>query len=426
MNKIEDLHKYFLESNGVCIDTRKISKGVIFFALKGSSFDGNKFALTALEQGASLVVVDDESIKGENVVLVDNVLKTLQELAKYHRNTFDIPVIGLTGSNGKTTTKELLTKVLEKKFIVTSTLGNYNNHIGVPLTLLNLNSDTEIAIIEMGANHVGEIAFLCNLAQPTHGLITNIGKAHLEGFGGIEGVKKGKGELYDFLRLNSGVVFVNYDSSILKSMSKGIKNVIPYLNDDFFQVIVSSEDDRISILNDKGDIITSNLVGEYNFTNIIAAICVGGFFGVSKDCIKSAISNYIPNNNRSQIIETNKNKVILDAYNANPTSVESALRSFGIEKLEEKVVILGDMFELGDYSQAEHMKIIDLIVQLGFLDVRLCGNEFKKGEKEYSRIKFFALKEELKQSLINEPLVGKHILLKGSRGIGLETILPLL
>lgn len=426
MDKIKELHEHFLKSNGVCIDTRKITDGVIFFALKGNSFDGNTFALKALEMGAMLSVVDDKNISGDNIFFVDDVLIALQELAKYHRNTFDIPVIGLTGSNGKTTTKELLTKVLEKKYTITSTAGNYNNHIGVPLTLLNLTDKTQIAIVEMGANHVGEIAFLCEMARPTHGLITNIGKAHLEGFGGIEGVKKGKGELYDFLRLNDGVLFVNYSSATLVSMSKGIKTVVPYLDNDKYQLITSSSEEEIIIKHQSGYIIRTHLVGDYNFNNAVAAMCVGEYFGLESSAINNAIAEYIPDNNRSQVILTGKNKVLLDAYNANPTSIESALKSFSIGKKEDKVVVLGDMFELGEYSQLEHNKVVELISELGFIDALLCGKEFQKVKGEYPSVSFFSNKSDLEDYLKRSPIEGKHILIKGSRGIGLETILPYL
>ena len=426
MDKIKELHQHFLKSTGVSIDTRKIAPGVIFFALKGNSFDGNAFALQALQEGALLSVVDDKNIVGDNVFLVDDVLTALQNLARYHRNTFNIPVIGLTGSNGKTTTKELLAKVLQKKYQVTSTAGNYNNHIGVPLTLLNLTNDTEIAIVEMGANHVGEIAFLCEIAQPTHGLITNIGKAHLEGFGGIEGIKKGKGELYDFLRMNKGVTFVNYNSPILKAMLQGLNNVVPYLHNNKYRLYTSPENDKLIIEQESGRTIFTNLVGEYNFDNIVAAMCVGEYFEVEESMINAAIAEYNPNNNRSQIIETQRNKILLDAYNANPTSIASALRSFSLGNKIDKIVILGDMFELGEYSKEEHEKVLDLIIELGFKQVLLCGNEFYKVKDGFTFFSFFPTKDDLEVYLKDASINGKHILVKGSRGIGLETILPLL
>lgn len=425
MNKIIELHNIFLKSTGVCIDSRKVISGSIFFSLKGDTFNGNSFALKALELGACLSVVDDESISGGNVFLVDDVLNTLQELAKYHRSIFKIPVIALTGSNGKTTTKELLSIVLQKKYKVTSTKGNYNNHIGVPLTLLELTKDTEIAIIEMGANHVGEIAVLCELAQPTHGLITNIGKAHLEGFGGVEGIIKGKGELYDFLLINNGVTFVNKGSSTLEKMSRRLSNVVSYLDTNRFQLITNLENDKIQI-NDNGSLIKTNLVGDYNFSNVIVAICVGEFFDVSINDISNAIAGYTPNNNRSQKIITNKNEVIMDAYNANPTSMELALKSFSIGSKKDKVLILGDMFELGDYSNFEHNKLLELILELGFLHVFLCGHEFEKIKIQFQKMKFFPTKVELEKYLVQTPIKNKQVLIKGSRGMGLESILPLL
>ncbi len=426
MNKIKELHQHFLNSTGVCIDTRKIAQGVIFFALKGNSFDGNAFALQALQEGALLSVVDDKNIENDNVFLVDDVLTALQDLARYHRNTFNIPVIGLTGSNGKTTTKELLAKVLQKKYQVTSTVGNYNNHIGVPLTLLDLTTNTEIAIVEMGANHVGEIAFLCEIAQPTHGLITNIGKAHLEGFGGIEGIKKGKGELYDFLRINNGVTFINYNSQILRNMAQGVNNVVPYLNNNKYRLITAPKNDKIIIEQDNGNKILTNLVGEYNFDNIVAAMCVGEYFGVQESLINAAIAEYSPNNNRSQIIETEGNKILLDAYNANPTSMASALKSFSAGNKSNKIVVLGDMFELGEYSKEEHKKVLELILKLGFKEVLLCGKEFHQVKNGYPNFRFFSTKLELETYIQQSSVNGKHILIKGSRGIGLETILPLL
>ncbi len=277
----------------------------------------------------------------------------------------------------------------------------------------------------MGANHVGEIAFLCELANPTHGLITNIGKAHLEGFGGIEGVKKGKGELYDYLRLKNGIAFVNYQSSILMSMSKGLE-IIPYLDDDKYTMINVSDGELIRIKDESGDIMLTNLVGSYNFNNIVAAIRLGQFFDVNENDIKKAISSYEPTNNRSQIIVTKNNRVLLDAYNANPTSVEAALMSFSLAEKNNKVIILGDMFELGDYSSEEHLKILKLTVHLGFFDVRLCGKEFYKIKGEYQGVSFYSTKNDLESDLLKRPIQGKNILIKGSRGIGLETILPLL
>lgn len=425
MDEIEKLYNYFLESTGVCIDSRKVIKGVIFFALKGNNSDGNEFAKQAIIDGASLAVIDDKRYQGPNTFLVDNVLTTLQYLAKYHREKLGIPIIGMTGSNGKTTTKELIKAVLSKKFNVSATEGNYNNHIGVPLTLLSIGNEAEIAIIEMGANHVGEIKFLCELAQPTHGMITNIGRAHLEGFGSVEGIIKGKGELYNFLIATKGVVFVNAQNETLMKLLKGVGNVVRYLSEDSLIKQLSSES-TLKIQDKEGNVVETQLVGEYNFYNIAAAMCIGDFFGVNNEAINNAISEYLPENNRSQIIHKSNNTIILDAYNANPSSMLAALGSFSTKKAYPKIVILGDMFELGEYSAVEHRSIVEKVLELKLKMALFCGKEFKKVEINQDGMLFFETKSELEYFLKKEKLDNVYCLVKGSRGMSLETIIEYL
>lgn len=409
---IENLYKLFKVYGLVDTDTRKIRKHTLFFALKGENFNGNKFAEEALKKGASYAIVDEEEYKiSKKIILVQDVLKTLQKLANYHRNQLGLPIIALTGSNGKTTTKELINAVLSKTYKTTATIGNLNNHIGVPLTLLSISESTEIGIVEMGANHLNEIAELSSIANPDYGYITNFGSAHLEGFGSLEGVVKGKSELYNYLREHNKQAFVNYDDKKQIEQSKGIH--VTLLSNEV-QFVEANPFVKLSY---KGSDIKTNLIGAYNFTNIRAAITIGEFFKVSTSDIVNAIENYIPSNNRSQVVETEFNKIILDAYNANPTSMTAALENFKNLKAENKTVILGDMFELGAYSEIEHQNIANLLKELQFNNVVLVGDNFHKTTTNYQKFKTFA---ELSIYLKEKTITNTTILIKGSRGMALE------
>jgi len=381
-----ELYNYFKESSSVSTDTRLINKGSIFFALKGENFDGNKFAEEAIKSGASYAVIDDQSLNNPKFIKVKNVLKSLQDLSKFHRSKLlKTKIIALTGSNGKTTTKELISEVLKKKYKIISTIGNLNNHIGVPLTLLRIKQNTEIAIVEMGANHLNEIKLLTDLINPDFGLITNFGKAHLEGFGSIEGVIKGKSELYDFLIKNDKKAFINNDDYI---QNQFIGNKISFSKEDKSNYIFKEvKDTNYAGLNYNDFIVDSKLTGNYNYHNIAFATSVGLYFNISIEKIKEAISNYIPSNNRSQIIKKNNKLIILDAYNANPTSMISAINSL-IEKQGKKSVILGDMYELGNQSEKEHHDLIDFCVKNNFENIFLIGNKFFK-QKDKFKILFF-------------------------------------
>lgn len=424
---IAELYKIFTDSKGICIDSRKDVKDKIFFALPGENFNGNKFAGAAVKNGALAAVIDDkEYAKDDRFVLVENTLETLQELAVFHRKTFNIPFIGITGTNGKTTTKELVGGVLNSTYNTYYTKGNLNNHIGVPLTILNIKKDAEIAVIEMGANHPGEIEQLCKIAQPTHGLITNIGKAHLEGFGNFDGVKKTKKELYDYIKKNGELVFVNGDDKLLKELSKGIKKV-EYCTGNCIvngKILKSFPFLTVEInLGKEKIIVSSKLYGSYNLPNILAAAAVGYNFNVKPGNIKKTIESYTPGNNRSQVKVTENNKVIMDAYNANPVSMTKALESFSDAGFEHPCIILGDMFELGNASGEEHKKIVELLKNKGFECVILVGKEFFKVKNGYTA---FQTTGETLEYLKKYPVTGKTILLKGSRGMQLETLMPAL
>ncbi|MBL4724701.1 MAG: UDP-N-acetylmuramoyl-tripeptide--D-alanyl-D-alanine ligase [Lutibacter sp.] len=400
-------------------DTRKIRKGSIYFALKGENFDGNKFALEALANGADYAIVDNPQYANDSsIILVEDTLKTLQNLAKYHRAILNIPIISLTGSNGKTTTKELINTVLSKKFRTTATTGNLNNHIGVPLTLLSMTPNTEIGIIEMGANHLKEIEFLCSIAQPNFGYITNFGKAHLEGFGSFEGIIEGKSELYNYLRKTNGTAFINSEDPLQIQQSKKI-NAIRF-NTKIIRFIEANPFVKVSF---DSVTIKSNLIGAYNYNNIAAAITIGNYFKVSTNLIKEALENYIPTNNRSQIIETNNSKIILDAYNANPSSMQAALENFNNLNGENKIVFLGDMFELGESSASEHQKIADLAMSFNFSKLFLIGKAFSATNTKNALI--FDSFESFKKTNLSKCINQSTILIKGSRGMALERILDL-
>lgn len=419
------LHELFLQFPNISTDTRKITKNCLFFALKGPNFNGNKFTKDALKLGAAYCIIDEKEFKiSDKTILVENVLETLQKLALYHRNYSKAKVISLTGSNGKTTTKELINTVLSKKYKTIATNGNLNNHIGVPLTLLSIKEDTEIAIVEMGANHQGEIAFLSGLAQPDFGYITNFGKAHLEGFGGVEGVIKGKSELYNFLVKNDKYVFLNADDKIQKEkLATYIKKFgFSKNNPEYYQIKLLNASPFVNLEFESKEINTK-LIGAYNFPNCCAAILMGKYFNVPLDRIKQAIEAYNPDNNRSQLIEKNGHKIILDAYNANPTSMMAALKNLGLIESSEKTLFLGDMFELGETANEEHQTIADYAKQLDFKNVCLVGENFFKVNTSFQKFKTF---ENLKSYLVDTNLPKSTVLIKGSRGMALERILELL
>lgn len=424
---MRSLYSFYLENPIVSTDTRKITKGCIFFGLKGPSFDGNEFAQKAIELGASLAVIDNPKYKGENTFIVNDVLTALQDLAVEHRANLDIPVIGLTGSNGKTTTKEIIASVLSTEFKVSYTQGNLNNHIGVPLTLLSIPQDCEIAIVEMGANHQGEIEDLCNLCIPTHGLITNYGKAHLEGFGGVEGVIKGKSELYSALENTEGLAIVNGNDPIQMDKSKNLNRFIfGDANSVNLKTQFKTEGGFTGIQFNNTEVI-SNLMGDFQYSNLGFATAVGKVFGIADKNIATGIQSYVPQNNRAQIKPTENNKLILDAYNANPSSTIESLKSFkNLATLEDKWVILGDMFELGDYSLEEHQKMVETVLQLGFNQALFVGGEYYNAITESEILRFFKTKEDLRNYLIQSSPKNKTILLKGSRGMALETLVDIL
>ena len=426
--RIEQLHQLFLASNGVSTDTRNITKDVMFFALRGDNFNGNVYALEAIKKGASYAIVDEsEHSDSDNIILVDDVLDTLQELATYHRKYLSLPIISLTGSNGKTTTKELINAVLSKKYVTTATKGNLNNHIGVPLTLLSMNKDTEIGIIEMGANHQKEIAQLAAIAKPDYGFITNFGKAHLEGFGSIEGVVKGKSELYDYLLNENKYVFLNADDIIQKEkLANYIKKFgFSQSNSEFYRIEMMDAKPFVKISVENIE-ITSNLIGAYNFDNIAAAILIGKYFNIELQDIKDAIEAYVPSNNRSQIIEKGSNQIILDAYNANPTSMEAALGNFNAQPETNKVAILGDMFELGKDSKEEHQNIVNLIESLDLDSVFLVGDNFYLTKPNKKNIHLCQSFNDFKKAFKKDMFRESSILIKGSRGMALERTLDLL
>ncbi len=427
---LEQLYEKYLAHPIVCTDTRNIIPNSIFFALKGPSFDANKFASKALGDGCAYAVIDDPQYQvDERYVLVDDVLQILQDLANFHRKQFTIPFIGITGSNGKTTSKELINSVLSMKYSVLATEGNLNNHIGVPLTLLKVNKEHEIAIIEMGANHQGEIDFLCNIAEPNFGIVTNIGKAHLEGFGGFEGVVKTKTELYRFINKQQGLLFVNNDNNLLVDKSVGcnkhtygITDTADYIGalqkcDPYVTITINAKEDAKDLTP-----ITTQLIGKYNFENVLAAACIGDFFDVSLDSIKKALETYTPSNNRSQVVQKKGNTILLDAYNANPTSMKVAIDNFAQLTANNKVVVLGDMKELGDESKQEHATIVKQLDANGLTNVYLVGKSFMEVAQIDSHICFDNV-DLLAEYICKNPILNSSILVKGSRSMQLEKLL---
>ena len=422
---IQEIHNLFLKCKSLSIDTRKIEKDSIFFAIKGENFDANTFAEQALGLGALFVVIDNESyFVDERTILVQNSLETLQELAKFHRSYLKLPIIALTGSNGKTTTKELINVVLSKKYRTKATVGNLNNHIGVPLTLLSFNTETEIGIVEMGANHKKEIEFLCEIAQPDYGYITNFGKAHLEGFGGVEGVIEGKSEMYQYLAKNNKLAFVNLEDPIQIEKSTGIKSFTFGLKNDNADVKIENiTANPFVVIDYENFTVGSHLIGLYNSNNINAAVSIGRYFKVSNEAVKEAIENYIPENNRSQLLKKASNQIILDAYNANPSSMAVAIANFLQLDGQNKAMILGDMFELGKESQQEHKIIVESLLNQNRSVCYLIGKAFYENKIASENIHFFETFEDFANHLKTIHFVDNTILIKGSRGMALERTL---
>lgn len=423
---ITQIYKLFLEHPSIATDSREVKQGDLFFALKGDNFDGNKFIPNALEAGANYAISDSkEFVNNEHVIYVSDVLETLQQLAQHHRQQLGIPILAITGSNGKTTTKELVSRVLAKKYTISVTKGNLNNHIGVPLSMLQMDKNTQFGIIEMGTNHFGEIATLCKIAQPNYGLITNVGKAHLEFFGSLEGVEKAKGELYDYLSANNGVPFYNSDNPTLTKMISGrtFKEVVAYSCEKVGAILIPADNSnpflRFSL---NGKTVNTQVVGAYNLDNVIAALTMAKCFGIAEEDAIAAIESYRPDNNRSQLVNTGKNLAILDAYNANPSSMEAAILNFSQQQLNNKMLILGDMLELGDNSNAEHQHILQLIEENNFDNVLLVGKVFHAANSNKNFISFSST-DDLCQYLKEHEVKGYSILVKGSRGIRLEKIL---
>ena len=414
--KIKEIYALFQQHSTICTDSRKITNGAMFISLRGENFNGNKYALKAIQDGCSYAIVDEKEYDiHQNTILVNNALKTLQDLATHHRNQLNIPLIGITGSNGKTTSKELINAILNSELNCYATKGNLNNHIGVPLSILEINKKHKIAIIEMGANHQKEIELLCNIAQPTFGVITNIGSAHLEGFGNLQCVIDTKKELYEFINHNKGHLFVNAEDQLLLSLSNGISQITYGKSGDVFGLI--TEITPLLSIKYNNEIINSYLIGDFQFYNILLAICMGKYFNVSNHNIKKSIENYIPTNNRSQLVKTKKNTIILDAYNANPSSMKAMLNSFANQKYKNKLCILGDMLELGEESNKEHLEVIKLTNELN-LDCLFVGEIFNSLTENS-----FKTRNELAQNIQKNNIYNKTILLKGSRGIGLEQLI---
>ena len=415
---MEKLYQHFINSTGVTTDSRKIESGALFFALHGASFDGNDYAIQALEQGASAAVIDRKDIlesnpeRAEQLILVEDTLQALQALAQEHRRRLAIPIIAIAGSNGKTTTKELVSRVLAEKFEVSTTKGNLNNHIGVPLTLLAMNTETEFGVVEMGASAQGEIALLCSIAEPNYGILTNIGLSHLEGFGGVEGIRKGKGELFDHLNANGGRAFVPQEDSTLVTMAKEREDLAV----EYYSRSISEG-------------FKSNLTGDYNRYNIAAAVEIGRYFGVADERIAEAILSFSPDNNRSQAVKTERNQLVVDCYNANPSSMEVALDNIATMEAEHKVLILGDMLELGEWSEEAHLNILhkaDTIAERIILVGKEFAKAYEKSKELQSNYTLYPTTSEALIALEKEPISNSLILLKGSRGIKLEILIDTL
>jgi UDP-N-acetylmuramoyl-tripeptide--D-alanyl-D-alanine ligase len=434
---ISEIYDIYVQYPSVVTDTRKLKEGDFFFALKGPNFNANTFAFKAIEAGAAYCVVDEPLTtiatyyEGQDqqqkeaalskMIVVDDALTTLQALAGHHRSTFDIPFIAITGSNGKTTTKELVYAVLSSHFKTYTTQGNLNNHIGVPLTILSIKKDAQMAVIEMGANHQKEIEGYCVYTKPTHGIISNCGKAHLEGFGGEEGVKKGKGELYTFLRENTGTAFVYTGYDYLNEMSAGIQNIVPYING-----TIQSSEPFLTVaanINDTATTVNSQLVGSYNLPNILCALTIGKYFGVPENKMVDAIANYTPSNSRSQLIIKDTNTIILDAYNANPSSMKVAIENFAKLAGDHKIVLLGAMMELGEHSLAEHLALLQLIAKYSFESVVLVGADFLTHQHALPQFIYFKTTAEAKVWLAAQNPTHAQLLIKGSRSMQMETVL---
>jgi len=435
MTTTERIYQHYLQNPVISTDTRKITPGSIFFALKGDKFDANEFAPQAIEQGAAFAIIDNAHYRvSEQYILVDDVLETLQDVARLHRKHLKIPVIGLTGSNGKTTTKELINAVLSERFNTLATQGNLNNHIGVPLTILSINNTHDMAVIEMGANHQREIELLCSIAKPSHGLITNVGRAHLEGFGGVEGVKKGKGEMYDYLQHYGGVAFINANDQVLMEMqsARDIANIVFYgdTNDALVRGRLIANAPYLSLSwtnhnNNETYNVPSQLTGEYNLDNIVVAICLGVFFGLSADEINAGVSGYQPKNNRSQLTQTETNTLICDYYNANPSSMAVALDNISKLSADKKVLILGDMFELGDESPAEHAGVIEKAMAADVQERIFIGDVFYQ-ERQSVNATFYRTAQDAIDALKAAPIRNATVLIKGSRGMALERLVELM
>ena len=424
---IAKIHELFLNCTSVSIDTRKIQPNSFFVAIKGENFDANTFAKEALEKGAAYVIIDNSNFHIDHrTILVEDSLQALQELAKFHRNYLKLPIIALTGSNGKTTTKELIYAVLSSKYRTKATIGNLNNHIGVPLTLLSFTIETEIGIVEMGANHKKEIEFLCDLAQPDFGYITNFGKAHLEGFGGVEGVIQGKSEMYHFLSDNSKLAFVNLDDAIQVEKTRAINHYTFGVNKLEANVIISEVNANPFVTVTLQDLkIKSHLIGLYNANNLNAAIAIGNYFKIPYEQIKSALEVYVPENNRSQLITKGTNQIILDAYNANPSSMAVAIENFKQLDNSNKIAILGDMFELGEESFAEHKNIVDSLLNQKEIVCHFVGADFFANRLNVENFHFHATYEDLAAYLNEQKINQSTLLIKGSRGMALERTLDL-
>ena len=425
---IIDLYDLFIHNPQITTDSRNCPKGSIFFALKGDKFDGNQYAGKALASGCVYAVIDNPDYYiGKRTILVDNVLKTLQQLAHHHRKVLGLPIIGITGTNGKTTTKDLLAAVLSTKFNLLYTEGNFNNHIGVPLTLLRLTHDHEMAVIEMGASHPGDIKELVDIVHPNYGIITNVGRAHLEGFGSFEGVIRTKGELYDYIRRSKGKIFIKKENEYLQSIAKGIEQITYGNGDDAFASgqVVSCDPFLVFNWKQQGKLHTveTHMIGSYNLDNVLAAVAVGRFFKIPAERISRAIAAYEPTNNRSQFKKTDNNELIIDAYNANPSSMKVALDNFITMPVQPKAIILGDMRELGPTSDELHAEVVEQIKKGQFDKVFLCGEHFSKVGKEFSP---FATTEAMTEELRRQPLKGYHILIKGSHSMGLEKLVDIL